>query len=565
MYNRFSLLIISVFIFPIIFATEPETSDLSHQKITIDGTFETGVVLSGKSIVPFWFTSRQEGRWGVKTTEQFLTTAHVSLSKNLNNWNFLIDAELDYNTDLASNSILNTKNYLHHGFLKIDCYFLNLTLGRHKFSPIFEEEYYGSGSYLFGDNFRPMDRITASIPEYTKIPFTFGRIEIRGGITHAKLDDTNSIFTSLSDVNYFHKDVLLHEKYAYLRADVGKWKPYFGFLHSALMGGHDGYGRKIPIDYWNSFFAKSSDTIGGGDATNAAGAHMGMYDIGIYTTHNFGNIHFYYQKPFSDGSGMTFLRWNKKGFSIFKNNKDQIVGLNMNFKNIKWLTNLTVEWINTKYQSGLGTPDPVYQNINGETKTISSTTLKQLDLNKFMKDEFGIDGQFSFDDVWEYLQNSFNKGYEYGGRDGYMSNYAYLGGWTFDGMIMGSPLNLTRDQIAHLNPNLGTYNRNYIINDRFRAFHIGGKGNINDYLIWKVMFTFSVNWGSYFNEYPGRYTWERTENYFFDGGLKQFYSMIGIEWNPKNLSKLTLKSDFALDKGDIFNNFGAKIGVVWGF
>ena len=508
-----------------------------------------------------WLSARQEGRWGLLEKEQFLTTAQVSLLKNINNWNFLVDAELDYNTDIGMNSIVNTKCYFHHGFLKIDWHFLNLTVGRHKFSPIFGDDYSGSGSYLFGDNFRPMDRITVGIPEYTKVPFTFGKVEIRGELTHGKLDDTKGNFTSIDDFNYYHQEILLHEKYAYVRFDGGKWKPYVGLLHSVFMGGYKN-GNKIPIDYWKTFFAKGSEKIGGGDATNAAGAHMGMFDFGIYTSHDFGNIHFYYQKPFSDKSGMYVLTWDNE-FAIFKYNKDQIAGMNVSFNNIRWLKNLTIEWINTKYQSGEGFPDPM---VNGQYYT--PHMIRTMGLDKFMNEVLDIEGSnFTFDEVWETLVGhpDIGRGHQFGGRDGYMSNGDYPGGWTFHGKVMGSPLNLTRDQIAHRNPILGTYNRNYIVNDRFRAFHIGGKGEITNNLIWKTMLTFSVNWGSYFNEYPGRYTWERTENYFFNGGLKQFYSMIGIEWTPEKLSKITVKSDFALDSGEIFSNFGAKFGAIWTF
>jgi hypothetical protein len=128
---------------------------------------------------------------------------------------------------------------------------------------------------------------------------------------------------------------------------------------------------------------------------------------------------------------------------------------------------------------------------------------------------------------------------------------------------MGSPLNLTRDQLPST-ANTGTYH-NYIANDRFRAFHVGAKGELTNNFIWKIMFTYSVNYGSYYDEYPGRYTWEMTDNYYFAGGLNQLYTMVGIEWAPKKVSKITIKSDFALDSGEIFNTFGAKFGATFRF
>lgn len=534
------IIIIAVFFF----------TAIESQNLNIQGEIESSILLSSESPAPLWFTARQEGRWGLKNETQFLTFAQVSLNKRINKWNFFADIELDYNTGIG-------KCYFHQGYLKIDWSFLNLTAGRHLFSPIFNKNYSGSGSYLYGDNYLPLDRITCGIPEFTTVPFTFSLLEIKGGLTHGRLDDTNGKFTTLTEINYFHKQMLLHEKYAYGRINLGKCKVYGGLNHSVLMGGYNGYGKKIPVDYWNSFFAKASSKIGGGDSTNAAGAHMGLFDFGINAFLDFADIQFYFQKPFGDGSGMNIA--NPYKFS--RRNRDQIVGLNFNFHKIKWLKNLTVEWLNTKYQSGKGTPDPC---INGTVylfKDLNSMNSDELD--KFMND-LGVEGNgFIFSDVWKYIENEFNHGYSFGGRDGYMNNGVYPGGWANYGMIMGSPLNLTRDQLLHLNANIGTHNRNYIINDRFRAFHIGAKGEITNNLFWKMMMTASVNYGSYYNEYPGRYTWERTENYFFDGGIKQYYSMIGFEWIPKKLSKFTIKCDLALDNGEIFNTFAAKFGVKW--
>ena len=541
MKNRFFFIIISVLFF----------SKLNSQDIDIQSLISTDVLFSTKSPVPLWLMARQEGRWGLKDTEQFLAIAQVSLNKNIKYWNFLIDFELDYNTEMK-------KCYFQHGYAKIDYRFLNLTVGRHTFNPVFDKSYCGSGSYLFGDNYRPMDRITAGISNFTKLPFLWGIVEIRGELTHGRLDDTKGNFTNIEDF-FYHKNILLHEKYALVRLNLGKWKPYGGLYHSAFMGGYDRNGNEIKIDYWKTFFAKSSQKTTKADSTNAAGAHMGMYDFGIYTTHDFGNIHFYYQKPFADGSGMQFLRIDEDGFSIFKNNKDQIVGANISFLKTKWIKNLTIEWINTKYQSGEGFPDPI---INGKFYTFSQIK-RDIGFDKFMN-SLGVPGEnFTYKQVYDYVKNNFNHGHNYGGRDGYMNNGDYPSGWAFHGQIMGSPLNLTRDQLLHSNANLGNHESNYIVNDRFRAFHIGAKGEINKNLIWKTMMTFSVNYGSYYNEYPGRYTWERTENYFFDGGLNQFYSMLGIEWMPKNFSKITLKNDFAFDIGDIFNTFAVKFGVKW--
>ena len=516
----------------------------SQNPVKIDGKVSSDAFVSNGSIAPFWLTARQEGRWSLYNKNQFLTTAGATLNKNINKWSFFADVEFDYNTGFD-------KVYLHHGYLKTNWNFLSLTIGRHTFSPIFEKDkYVGTGSYLFGDNSRPMDRITAGIPEYTKIPFTKGVIEIRGGLSHGRFDDSNGNHILSTGVNYYHSEILLHEKYAYIRFNIGKWKPYAGLNHSIFMGGYDGSGKKIPIDYWKAFLGKGSEKIGGGDATNAAGAHMALYDFGLYKIFPLGKLQFYFQSPFGDGSGM----------KIFHKEHDRIIGINLN-TNIRRIRNITVEWVKTTEQSGKGLPDPI---VNGTVYPVS--VIKKMGLDEFMNNIVGVEGNgFTLDNVIKYLEDNFNNGYPFGGRDGYMSNGTYPGGWTFRGMIMGSPLNLTRDQLFHLNPNLGSYKSNYIVNDRFKAFHIGAAGDLINNLKWEAMFTFSKNYGSYFNEYPGRYTWDRTENYFFDAGLKQFYSSLGILWQPWKKYSLFFKGKMAWDSGELFDSFGGKFGVEWIF
>lgn len=491
---------------------------------------------------PMWMVSNQNGRWGNVEPNQLLTFAKVYMGKELGaNFNIESEAEIDYSSGLES-------VFLHTGYLKASWKGLSFQFGRHTFSPIFEPDYAGVGAYLFGNNYRPMTRITFGLSQFKKLPVLKGRLEIRGEISHGRLDDGNGF--------YNHNHTLLHEKYAYIRWDGNKWLPYAGLNHSVFMGGYNSYGDKIPIDYWRSIFAKSSEKIGGGDATNAGGAHMGLYDFGLYRKFPNATARFYYQIPFADKSGMFF----------WKRNIDQIVGVNVLLKNKKWIQNLTVEWINTAHQTGNGIPDALAVYPDGSHEVLPRSVLLERDLNELMeKLGQGRIQPYTLPEVMAYLQKEFNKGREYGGRDGYLNNGVYPVGWTYYGMVMGSPLNLTRVQIGVNSPNLGIYTNNFIVNDRVKAIHVGGNGVLNENWQWRGKFTYSVNYGSYYNQYPGRYTWVETEDYYFSGGLKQFYGLIGISWYPLKINGLELISDFAFDAGEMFNSFGLRVGTRWLF
>ncbi|SKB98554.1 Capsule assembly protein Wzi [Alkalitalea saponilacus] len=526
-------------------AAEPEFS----------GSVASSVIMSSGNSNPFWFHSREQGRWNHTKNDQLLSTATGLMNYSPHrNWNLKAEAEINYNT--AFEELI-----LHTGYLSASWRFMELTAGRHIFDPIFTESNSGHGAYLFGDNNRPITRVTAGIPQYTKLPFPFGRIEIRGGISHGWLDDDN-------DFRY-HKEVVLHEKFAYIRWDANKIKPYAGINHSALMGGYywrDGTytDSKIPMDFMATFFASGSEKIGGGEETNAAGAHMGLYDFGLYWRSPVGRFHIYYQAPFADGSGMRVLQ----------RNIDQVAGVNWHPRNSAFLKNLTVEWINTRHQSGNGMPDPLdprprdqrpegRENVNIIVYADLADETFRNDLMEYLG--YNQAGGYSQSEANYILRQELNNGNKFGGRDGYMSNGHYPAGWTYYDFIMGSPLNLTYNQVSHLNPNLGTYNRNNIINDRMQAIHVGAQGVISEQVSWKTMITLSRNYGSYFHQYPGRYTWAETENYYFKGGRNQLYSLIEMTWSPPVLNNLTFNGAIAIDRGEIFDATGMKIGAQWRF
>lgn len=514
----------------------------SQKEFNISGDLSANAIFSSGDLAPFWLYSRQEGRWGIEKGSQFLSTAALSAKYATDdNFSINLNLEADYNSQIYD-------FYLHSYNLDLNWHFLNLRAGRHSFDPIFEKGYEGQGSYLYGDNARPLDRITIGIPSFTSLPGFLKRFEIKGELSHGLLDDKHQ------GAFKYHKDVLLHEKYGYLRWNGGRWKPYLGLNHSVLMGGYRYNGEKIPIDYWKAILGKSSEKIGGGDATNAAGGHMGLYDVGLYYFNDKGSFRFYYQLPFADASGMR----------PFVRNRDQIAGIMWEGKKNGILNSFTFEWINSSYQSGNGMPDARFELEDGSIVMVVAFELDDPAYREDLMRKIGVDnpGSYSKKDVSKYLRDNYNRGNRYGGRDWYMSNGTYPAGWTHYGMLMGSPFNLTYAQLAHKNPNLGIYSDGYqIVNDRFKAIHIGASGAISQNVFWDAKFSFSRNYGSYHHLYPGRYTWDETKDYFFKEGENQLYSRIGLSWLALAEQKLEVNAVFGMDIGELSQSVGMQIGV----
>ncbi len=510
----------------------------SRSPVEVSGATSAKALVHDGQLPPLWQVARQEGRWNYLGGSQVLGMASVNMSGTLaSHLTFEGQLEMDYN-------IQQDGVKMHKGWAGIQWKSLSAKAGKHRFAPIFSLPYSGSGSYLFGDNYQPMNRVTLELADYVTLPFARNKLEVRGGISQGWLNEDRGPIGN--------RNVLLHEKYGYLRWKGKKWRPYIGLNHSSLFGGTNPDGVAIPVDFISTFFAQGSEKIGGGEATNAAGAHMGLFDFGAFLNTSMGSVHLYYQIPFADGSGMFF----------FHDNTDHIAGINWNPVGIKWLTNLTVEWIQTTHQSGNGMPDPGAI-VDGKYVSLSRI-MNEEPTSEFMFQNFGIDQEtWTWKEVKQVLKERVNHGNEFAGRDGYMNNGLYAGAWTCQGQVMGNPLNLTLQQLNRAIPNAVVGNREAIGNDRFDALHVGGKGYLSRQLGWNAMITYSRNFGSYYAQYPGRYTWDEAENYWFKGGRNHWYTLLGFQWSPPRLSRLAIDGSIALDAGAIYHSKGLQVGITY--
>jgi len=503
----------------------------AQKKIEVHSQSSIQAILHSGDLPGMWLVSQQEGRWNNLAGNQIIGAVSTNIDWKVSDaFQIFGEAEIDYSGGYD-------ETYLHTGFLGLQWHSFSLKAGKHSFNPIFTKINSGSGSYIFGLNHRPFTRVTLEMPDFSPVPFTGDRLEVRGGISQGWLTDQP-----------YSGDVLLHEKYAYLRWKGGRWKPYAGLNHSSLFGGNYANSEnEIPVDFLATFFGTGSEKIGGGEATNAAGAHMGLYDFGTYFNSDAGAIHFYYQIPFSDGSGMLF----------WQGNTDHVLGVNWHPAKVDWLSNVTFEWIQTTYQSGNGMPDPYLNGI---------IFPKQVeDRNAFVQEKFGIeiDKPLSLEAFKDILEDELNHGNDFGGRDGYMNNGLYPSGWSRFNHIMGSPFNLTRDQLAYVRPGMDFNHRVGIKNDRFKALHLGGRGNLNESFTWNMKITWTRNFGTYFEQYPGRYTWNEVEEYWFKGGRDQWYTLLSVGWEPSFVKNLKVNGSFAWDAGDIYHSSGVKFGVIY--
>ena len=130
------------------------------------------------------------------------------------------------------------------------------------------------------------------------------------------------------------------------------------------------------------------------------------------------------------------------------------------------------------------------------------------------------------------------------GWDNYYNHYIYQSGWTYSGRVIGNPL-------FTLGSNPGHYNdRIYIVNNRLIAHHIGLSGDFSPQIKYKLLATFSKNYGIYYDQ--DRF--KRLNNpYKYDGGIKQISAL--LEFNFTNvLDNLDIRISYAGDRGKHLGN-----------
>ncbi len=520
-------------------------------QIQYQGSVSSLVSLSTNELKPLWIYSNN---WGLlnafNRSEAFIKADAEIIWFNKNNFNLNTGAAL-----LLKSS--ENDSPFHELYVSGNFYFVDFIIGKKAFSPLGQYDKLGTGSYLLSSNARPVPRISLGIFEFKAVPFTQGWLDVKSFISQGFLNEKPEYLKT--------GNVLLHEKFAYLRLSKFKVKPYAGLVHSALFGGEYSNGQKIPIDFWATFKAKGSEKIGGGELTNAAGAHEGFWDFGLDVITSLGQIHLALHKPFTDRNGYSLNR-------AFRLNHDFIITLDWKLNESKVLNRFLVEYFKSNHQSGEGIPDPMFPaEYTKDPSKVGHLIFPWLinDWSSFMEENFvGIptpEGGWNeerFNDFWE---KNFNNDHYYGGRADNLNNGLYYRGYTYMGQSMGTPLFHTYPMVKHYAAHWQPINNGIFINNRVRALNIGLQGNINIGWEYALKFTYSLNDGNWAEKYKGRYSWELSPDYFFVSTKKQVYSYFEVKHQNIFSTSIDFIGSMGFDFGDLYHSYGVNVGLTYRF
>lgn len=452
----------------------------------------------------------------------------------------------------------NLKNsYLHNAYVAGRAWMIDFEVGMRPHSPLAQNDDVTSGRILFSSNARPQPRIGIGIYDWWSIPYTHNWLQVKAACYVGRLMN--------EDVDSFTRNAITHDKFAYGR--LGGWylKPYIGLFHSVLMGGTHPTLGKMPTDFWASFWGEGSEKFRDiehlrGEATNAAGAHMGMWTLGADLDLPFGSFSFYFDKVFSDNAGI----------HLKDNMQDHVIGVVGTLKN-KYVHRVGIEWFDTDYEGGDGVNDPTGVDIHGENMTVFPGDMGTSDFRNWLL------GHFHEEDIvkWEkdmnltitteahatvFMRDYWGNGRR-GGRKTYLHNYLYKQGWSYNGLSSGTPLYHSYRTVDKYRHGEGAVqNMGFFTNTRVIALTLGVAGTVNDKLNYRIKYTYSRNHGSRQEKFIFG-TMDTIKDYYYTDTKDEQYFMLDLNYSLSN--NLCLRGTLAIDDGDLYNATGLRLGLSY--
>lgn len=318
-------------------------------------------------------------------------------------------------------------------------------------------------------------------------------------LTNGFIEVKGAIAHGWFEENRIVEKAWLHEKSAYIRFGGDFiFKPYAGLIHQATWAGETDIRGDIGdswADFTNVFFALSgTEDAPESDQIYKQGDHRGIWDFGFDLNLAFANLRVYRQFIYNDKDGLKL-----------QNPNDGLLGVSIEFRDDKTpiISGLLWEYLYTKDQSGSLCP------------------------------------RNQRDDV--------------GGCDDYYNNSFYRSGWTYLQKTIGNPLLLPVTAPGIEQPAFDAG----ITNNRIVAHHFGIEGSISSTLHYKLLGTWSRNYGVYKN--IRLYQNEGPTD--FASTPEQWSVLAAFNYQPAAYQSLAFTASFAGDFGELYQD---RVGLMLG-
>ncbi len=146
-------------------------------------------------------------------------------------------------------------------------------------------------------------------------------------------------------------------------------------------------------------------------------------------------------------------------------------------------------------------------------------------------------------------------------RESYYNNGVYLTGWDYHERVIGTPLFIDRDRGQHYFPSMKPFNWDApkdslrakggnIINNRIMGVHVGAFYHLPKKITGRTLITYTQNYGTY------------TNTVLFSPMKRQWYTLQEFQYQL-TARGLSLKAAIAVDQGQLSDNVGFMMGILW--
>lgn len=369
---------------------------------------------------------------------------------------------------------------------------LQLKAGRSRKITGLSDSTLSSGSWSVSGNNLGIPEVELSIPDFYALPWFGELFAIKGNLSHGWMGD-------LQLTRHIMEDTLtlpsyLHQKSLYLRIGKPSWKLnlYGGFNHQVVWGSEQEYYLDdYKLKPWETYlYVLTGKRYSSGYIQDERqGNHLGSVDVGLEFVFEKVKVLLYRQNFYEVG-----------GLAHLANIQDGLNGLRLENRSaqsgsVHWHKFL-MEFLYTKNQAG-----------------------------RPSSPEYGSD------------------------YEPYYNHGQYITGWSYKGNNIGTPFISDR---TYLREGLATHPKEYFVNNRVMALHLGGEGMIS-----KVDYAFMASWSWNYGTYNTTDEEQSTGIpepglYGLFGVRKQFSAYLELNRQLKNNFGIGLVG--AADFGDLYYN-----------
>ncbi|MDE6721320.1 MAG: capsule assembly Wzi family protein [Bacteroidaceae bacterium] len=424
---------------------------------------ELSATLSDGDHAPFWLTANQYGVPSVERNAGHLRAGlfRSAMKDTLRHW------DIGYGADFVVPVHHTSHFFVQQLYADVRWFKGTLTIGQKQQPMQLKNNELSSGSQTLGINARPYPEARLALPDYWAIPGTKGFLSFKGHIAFGIYTDNRFQKDFAAGTGDYDEHVLMHTKAGYLKfGKQGKPFSVEAGLEMATQFGNKHY--EYTVNGYRTFTcshdlkAFANAIVGGGSDQNDGAIHnnegnmLGSWVLRLNYDTKDATFGLYADHFFEDHSAMFHLDYNgyasENGTIVRKDKryllyplKDIMLGADVHLKHCKWLSDATLEYIYTRYQSG-----PVYADRTSQ-----------------LPDHIG-------------------------GKDDYYNNHIEPG-WQHWGQAIGNPL--YRSPIYNTDGNL------LFQCNRFTAWHVGIAGQPTPDLHYRLRATWQEGLGTYDRPY----------------------------------------------------------------